>query len=368
MTRTDRYRGWWGVLLLVQVATGWAAALRLDEVLGGDRLDGYVRAEQPRTFVFPRDHGAHPAFRSEWWYLNATLEDARGAAYGVQFTLFRQALRPTRRFNSPWDARQVYLGHLAVSDVEGHRHVVAERLARAHPRLAGVRAEPFHVWLDGWELFAPGPDLTGLTLDASAPRLAVRLELQPARPVVLQGDAGLSRKGPDQASYYYSLPRLSASGTLRIDGAEVAVQGLAWLDREWSTSVLGQGQSGWDWFSLHLDDADLMLFQLRRRDGARDPFDQGTWIRADGSHIGLHGDAFSLHPTAHWTDADGVRWPVSWMAQVTGPDGARELRIEAALDDQRVDGLLRYWEGLVRVLDTAGQQVGEGYMELTGYE
>lgn len=357
------------LLLVLAAPLAGAAELRLGAVLGGSDGTGFVRAEQPRAFRFPADHGPHPRYRSEWWYLTASLESDTGEAFGVQFTLFRQALRPQPVFENPWDATQVYLAHLAVTDVAAGRHLEAERIARGHPRLAGVLAEPFRAHLDGWSLAARGPDLQGLRLEGATDRFAVSLDLAALKPVALQGDRGLSAKGPNQASYYYSLPRLAASGEVRVGGRAAAVRGTAWLDREWSTSVLGEQQSGWDWFALQLDSGvDLMMFQLRNDTGLRDPYDQGLWVDADGGAHPLRTPDFSLTPLRQWHDRNGVAWPVAWRASVMGPDGPRLLQIEAVLDDQRMDTLITYWEGMVRVLDETGRSIGTGYMELTGYE
>lgn len=345
-----------------------ASQLRLGAVLGDADGDGYARADAPWVFEFPRDHGPHPEFRSEWWYLTANLRAANGDEYGVQFTLFRQALRPEPVIGGPWDASQVYLGHVAVTDVAAGVHQQAERLARGHPRLAGARAEPFRAWIDGWSLGASGPDLAGLTLRAATADFTVNLRLAALKPIVLQGDEGLSAKGPGQASYYYSLPRLAAEGEITLGAGAVPVSGAAWLDREWSTSVLSEAQVGWDWFALQLASGeDLMAFQLRRRDGTRDPYDQGLWVDAAGASSHLSAGDFALEPLRYWRDEQGTAWPVAWALTLTGPGGPRLLRVEAALDDQRMDTLLTYWEGLVKVFEN-GSRVGTGYMELTGYE
>ena len=368
------------LLLLCLPLAASAAPLRLESVLGEPAAgDGaaheFARAEGVRPFVFPEDHGPHPRFRSEWWYLTVNLEDTTGAWYGVQFTAFRQALRPDDAASSPWSVSQLYLGHLALTDVSGGRHLEAERLARGHPRLAGARAEPFRVWVDGWSLGAAetarigGAQLPPLLLQGRADAFAVSLELVPVKPLVLQGDRGLSRKGPEQASYYYSVPRLAASGTIQMAGDTRQVTGTGWLDREWSTSLLSSGQQGWDWFGLQLDGAEeLMAFQLRRDDGQRDPFDQGLWVAADGVSVALGQEDFTLQPLRYWQDERGVSWPVAWQLDLRLPNERRRYTIEAALDDQRMDTLLTYWEGLVRVLDAQGRTAGKGYMELTGYE
>ncbi|MEM8769507.1 MAG: carotenoid 1,2-hydratase, partial [Pseudomonadota bacterium] len=262
-------------------------ALRVGAVLGETDATGFALADAPRSFSFPRDHGPHSAFRSEWWYLTATLEDASAAEFGVQFTLFRQAVAPPlpeqgAQDDNRWATPQVFLGHLAVTDVARGDHREAERFARGHPALAGARAEPFAVWLEDWRLFAED-DGDGWRLQASSGAesgdFAIDLRLASDAPVYFQGEQGLSRKGPGQASYYYSMPRMAASGTVMLDDRAVQVRGTGWLDREWSTSVLSAGQLGWDWFALKLDDGrSLMAFQLRREDGQRDPFDQGLLV------------------------------------------------------------------------------------------
>lgn len=367
MKRRDRLA--LGALLVAAACAASAAELRLGALLGETDDAGFERAEAPRPFRFPEDHGPHPRYRSEWWYLTASLESESGEAFGVQFTLFRQALRPAPVFASPWDTSQVYLAHLAVTDVADAGHLEAERIARGHPQLAGVEAEPFRAYLDGWSLAAAGPGLGGLTLSGTTEQFDVRLRLEPVKPVVLQGNHGLSPKGPGQASYYYSLPRLAARGEIRVGERRRTVTGTAWIDREWSTSVLGEAQSGWDWFALQLDDgADLMMFQLRNDTGLRDPYDQGLWVDADGNAHPLRVPDFRLEPLRHWQDTDGVRWPVAWRASVMTPTGPRQLEIHAVLDDQRMDTLIRYWEGMVRVFDDGGRRIGTGYMELTGYD
>ena len=342
-----------------------AAGLRLADVLGDSRAAGFQFADRVVPFQFPDDHGPHPGFRSEWWYLTVALRSPGGDEFGVQFTLFRQALRPAepQATEDAWRSGQVYLGHLAVTDVNGQRHHEAERLARGHPRLAGVDAAPFAAWIEGWRLASEGTSFLPLRLTGTTPEFAVDLVFTDARPPTPQGDRGLSPKGPDQASYYYSIPRMTATGTLRLPGGTVQVSGLGWIDREWSTSVLAEEYAGWDWFALHLDDGrDLMVFQLRRRDGLPDDHDQGLLIDADGPRP-LDADDFSLAVEREWRDRRHVRWPVGWRLRI----GGDTLLVEAALDDQVMDTSIRYWEGLVRVHTLEGQRVGGGYMELTGY-
>ncbi|MCZ6620119.1 MAG: carotenoid 1,2-hydratase [Gammaproteobacteria bacterium] len=345
------------------VAQRHLALLRLGSVLGETR-EPFSRADEVREFRFPSDHGSHDSFRSEWWYLTVMLDDENGSEFGVQFTVFRQALKAREVSSNPWRSVQVYLGHLAMTDVDRGTHHEFQRLARGHPGLAGVSTAPFAVWMDGWRLHGGDEGFSMLELDARSDEFRVRLDLQPAKPVVLQGDQGLSHKGPDQASYYYSVPRLKVSGELWIKERLHRVTGSAWFDHEWSTSVLGSEHVGWDWFALHFDDgSDAMVFRLRRRDGERDVHDHGVRVTTDGESQRLSGSDYRLVPLTFWRDGEGVAWPVRWQLEL----GDQRLTIEAALKDQRMDTALVYWEGLVHVRDSTGARVGRGYMELTGY-
>lgn len=345
-----------------------AGTLRLGAVLGETALEGFARADAPRRFHFPEDHGPHPAFRSEWWYLTAVLEDAGGNPLGVQFTLFRQALAPPQDGSSPrrenrWQTPQVYLAHFAVTDTLTGTHEASERFARGHPSLAGVTAEPFRLWLEDWQIVARDPSTWQLQVDDGARAASLELSLQGSP--VLQGEGGLSRKGEGQASYYYSLPDIEVTGRVRIDGAERTVRGTAWIDREWSTSVLSVGQLGWDWFALSLQDGRrVMLFRLRRADGTRDPFDQGMISAPGEPDRPLTADDFDLVPERVWRDDAGSAWPVGWRVRI----GGETWSVAAVLDDQRLDTSIRYWEGLVTVRDEAGERLGRGYLELTGYD
>ncbi|MDH3643821.1 MAG: carotenoid 1,2-hydratase, partial [Gammaproteobacteria bacterium] len=321
-------------------------------------------ADAVRDFSFPADHGPHQGFRSEWWYLTVMLSNDLGAEFGVQFTVFRQALEPASQSANPWRTPQVFMAHAALTAVREQRHWEAQRLARGHPRLAGASGAPFRVWVDGWELRGREGDFARQRLEVAADEFRVALDLDVVKAPVLQGDRGLSAKGPDQASYYYSVPRLSATGTIWVGEVAHQVEGSAWLDREWSTSVLSGEQVGWDWFALQLEDAtEFMAFRLRRADGARDPYDHGLFVDAAGATETLGFEDFLLEPEIYWHDDQGVGWPLQWRLTV----GDRLLRVRAAVPDQRMDTSIVYWEGLVGVFDDSGRRLGRGYMELTGY-
>lgn len=338
--------------------------LRVSQVLGETDLD-FARAEAPRAFVFPDDHGPHPEYRSEWWYLTAVLDTADGDDMGLHFTLFRQALGNVSGA-SPWQVNQAYLAHLAVTDVKAGTHRTAQRFTRAHNQAAAVTSDPFDLRILDWHVTQVGSDPWQLRMEAADARrgLAVDLMLTQTRPVMLQGEQGLSHKGPGQASYYYSIPRIAVTGQVSLDEQVQSITGTAWLDREWSTSVLGSHLVGWDWFALQLDSGeDIMLFQLRRKDGTRDPYNHGARRPPGQPQRKLAADDYTLTPIRHWVDQDGVAWPVSWMIE-----GIAEspLEVTALLDDQLMELGLVYWEGLVEVKQS-GQRVGRGYLEMTGY-
>ena len=326
-----------------------------------DADQGFAKAERSRQFAFPLDHGPHSAFRSEWWYLTAVVADAHGRQFGVQFTLFRQGLEP--RGNEPanaWRSGQVFMGHAAVSDIHRRRHWQDERLARGHPALAGAMASPFRVHIEGWQLASVGDPFWPLRLELETRQFAVELTLTGTKPIVAQGEGGLSRKGPDNASHYYSIPRIDAAGAVTVDGESHAVAGSAWLDREWSTSVLAAEYAGWDWFALRLEDGrDLMLYQMRRVDGQPDHYNSGALVAADGSVRILSADDFSLAATERWQE-----WPVAWRLTLRDEP---PITVRAAFEDQVMDTAVRYWEGVVYVDDRDGNRLGAGYMELTGY-
>ncbi|HVP33920.1 MAG TPA: lipocalin-like domain-containing protein [Steroidobacteraceae bacterium] len=340
---------------------------------------GFAQAAAPRVFAFPRDHGPHPEFRQEWWYLTGNLDGAGGERFGFELTFFRFALAPPAGGaaedtmppgSSAWRTREVYLAHFAISDVAARRFRYAQKLERAALGLAGAEAAPLRVWIDDWSLAASGAGSADLKLAAAQQGYSLELELHPLTAPVLNGESGLSRKSdaPGAASYYYSIPRLEVHGELVSEGRPLAVHGLAWLDREWGSGGLGSDQAGWDWFALQLDDGTtLMFYALRRRDGSRDPHSAGTWVESPGAARALTSAAVDIDAIDHWTGSDGVRYPSAWRLRV--PSLALDVEVHPVLADQELKVSPRYFEGAVDASGTrAGRPLhGRGYVELVGY-
>lgn len=350
-----------------------AAGLNVSAALGGTEQSGYQRAERPRAFHFPEDHGPHPEFRNEWWYLTGNLSDAAGRQFGYQWTLFRIALSPEPPVaDSAWRTHQVYMAHFALTDVKGEKHHGFERFSRGAIGLAGAQAVPFRVWLEDWVLSGTNTDTWPMRLQVKEGGLAVDLSLQANQPVVLQGDRGLSQKSaePGNASYYYSHPRLLTWGTVTVDGETFTVSGASWLDREWSTSALGSEQTGWDWLALHLDDGqDLMFYRLRHRDGSMDAFSRGMLRDQRAETRLLNREEVDLQPQGEWISPhSGDRYPAAWRLRL--PSEALDVTITPKVADQEMRLTVRYWEGAVTVSGQAGGQPvqGQGYLEMTRYE
>jgi predicted secreted hydrolase len=348
------------------------ASLSVADTLRAANDEGFAKALAPREFRFPADHGPHPEFRTEWWYYTGNLATDGGRRFGFQLTFFRSALAPEMpERESAWATRQAWLAHFTVTDVEGGRFHSVERWSRGALGLAGARTAPFRVWLKDWSAAEIGGPATPMHLTATESDIGIDLVLQSGKPPVLQGERGLSRKSaePGNASYYYSLSRMPAAGTVRVGGDAFAVTGLAWMDREWSTSSLGSDQMGWDWFSLQLSDGwDLMLYQLRRRDGTVDPASSGTLIDPAGESRPLKPADFRIEASDEWRSPRSVaRYPARWRLRI--PSENLDLEVRPLLADQELDVSFRYWEGAVTIEGThRGRPVrGNGYVELTGY-
>jgi predicted secreted hydrolase len=332
----------------------------------------FERALNPRKFVFPRDHGPHDAFRTEWWYFTGNLDGADGRQFGYELTFFRFALSDKIRVSpSAWRTNQLYMAHLTLTDAQAKRFYTDERFSRAANGLAGAESDSYHVWLYDWSAKAENPTDFPLRLRAKSGQFAVDLLLESHKGPVLQGEDGLSRKSAESgnASYYYSYTRLATRGSLRIADKEYPVTGDSWMDREWSTSALSRDQSGWDWFALQFsDNSELMFYRLRRKDGRQDEFSAGSLVRADGAKAMLKRQDVIIEETGQWLSPHTkIRYPSGWRLRVPGQRLAVE--IVPLIDDQELNVSVRYWEGAVKISGTKqGQPIsGRGYVELAGY-
>jgi predicted secreted hydrolase len=328
----------------------------------GTAADGFALPQRPAQFEFPADHGPHPDYRIEWWYLTATLQGPDGTDYGVQWTLFRSALAP--RAAEGWEATQLWMGHAGLTTPD--THYSAERLARGGIGQAGARAEPFSAWIDDWAMTSTagaGQDAyDALSVTARGDGMAYELDLQATGPLVFHGDDGYSVKSPEgQASYYYSQPFYEVRGTLDLPGGTVPVTGTGWLDREWSSQPLSETQEGWDWVSLQFaDGARLMGFSLRETGGG--VFTSATWIAPDGTTTAYPDGALSMTPLADTTVA-GREVPTEWRIEL--PDRGVDITTAPLNARSWMDVSVSYWEGPLRF---SGSHAGRGYLEMTGYE
>ena len=369
---------WWGREWLRRLGFGRdeapppdpGAGWHLADLLSGE-APGFERAERPRPFEFPRDHGPHETFRTEWWYFTGHLRTADPAAaaareFGYQLTFFRFGLVPpdTALGPSRWAARHVYMAHFALTDLAAGRFRAYERLGRGALDIAGASAE--RVWIDAWSLSGPP---WPLRLRAAGPEYGIDLRLHAGKPIVAQGDRGLSRKSERAASYYYSASRLPTRGRVRVGEREYEVRGESWWDREWGSGTLAPDQVGWDWFALQIDrDRELMVYRLRRKDGVPDPYSAGQWIGADGETLPLGTSDFAIDVLDDWRSPHtGATYPARWRLRVPALDA--DLVVTPRLADQEVVLSVRYWEGAVTVEGTlSGEPAsGLGYVELTGY-
>ena len=332
--------------------------------------EGYMQAEKGAVLSFPQDHGGHPDYRIEWWYLTANLQDTEGRPYGAQWTLFRTAVRPHDP-NAPinaWQSGQVFMAHFALTWPDGHE--AFQRYARgdaADESRTGVTSSPFSAWLDDWSLLSTTSQWLPLEARARQDRYALKLALDSSKPLVLQGENGFSQKHPQGGgSFYYSHPFLQASGELSIDGERIPVSGQAWLDHEWSSQFLQADQAGWDWFALHLESGEkLMLFRLRQRDGSPGgDYQHGALISPEGESILLDPSRIGFEVLG--TDQiAGRTLPLHWRIEL--PEINRSLDIKALHPDQWMDVDFPYWEGVVMVSGRGPGNRGKGYLEMTGY-
>ena len=353
------------VLLFLLVAALFAGA--------AGAAEPFATPRPGRIFKFPADHGAHPDFKTEWWYWVGHLKSSEGEAFGYQLTFFRTALRrPDALARSAWSLNTVYFAHLAVTDPARGRFRFREKVGRGALGLAGATPDRLHVWIGDWQARQEGE---GFHLEAGDQGLGLDLHLTPRKPPALHGEGGFSPKSAHDlaASYYYSITRLASQGHLFLDGRALKVSGASWMDHEFFSGSMAPDQVGWDWFAIQLQDgSDLMLYLLRRRDGSLDSASAGTLVDPQGQTRHLKLADFQVKASGVWKSPhSGAVYPAGW--QVLIPGAGLELTLTPTLADQEiragVPAQVSYWEGQVRVQGRAGARPlsGMGYVELTGY-
>ena len=330
--------------------------------------EGWRLAQPGYHFEFPRDHGPHFDYRTEWWYLTGNLRSSEGREFGYELTFFRYGYRsPSNRLpvRSRFVMDDVKFAHFTITDIAQKKFYASQRISRGGYHDAGFLSGSKLVWISDWEL-----DLdSGFQATATNGREAIQLNLQPEKQPVLQGKDGFSQKaaGDGHASQYYSITRLNTKGTLRVNGVTCQVTGLSWFDREWASNQLAPDQAGWNWFALQLSDGtDLMLYQMRLRNGGIDPYSTGKLVDSAGVATDL--DDFVLVPTQYWSNPQShARYPIGWHLRI--PRSQIDLEITTPVPEQELKLAVTYWEGAIRVNGTrAGRPVhGVGYLELTGY-
>ena len=334
---------------------------------------GFLSADGSRSLIFPEDFGAHEDFRTEWWYYTGNLQTAEERHFGFELTIFRVGLLPQAvelPDDSRWYGHSVYFAHFAVSDIANEKFYAFERYSRPGPGLAGAQADPYRVWLEDWNISELTPGVYHVW--AAQEDVTLDLTLTDEMGVVLHGENGHSRKGEDvnNASYYYSQPRLIAQGSVKVAGLAYSVSGLVWKDHEFSTSVLDKNQIGWDWFSLQFEDGPaLMLFQLREHGGGLSASSSGTFMDTHGTPELIQKNGFSISVLDQWRSphTQGM-YPAAWQIELTDPHCLLEVRPWMA--DQEIHfPAVTYWEGAVRFEGTCNGALarGNGYVELTGY-
>ena len=385
-------------ILFSEPKTEIEATISAAQALSGSDTEGFTQALAPREFVFPGDHGAHPGFKTEWWYYTGNLFTEEGRQFGYQFTIFRNQLSPSdadfARINqeepvlmnpeeegardSEWSTNQLYLAHFAISDVSKKDHVFDERYSRGTAGLAGASVDPYRIWLEDWEITRVKDS------KASDKRFQMRIKaemsngtaldivLNPQKPLVLQGEEGYDKKGGEDgnASYYISFTRMQTEGLLKKEGESLAVSGLSWMDHEWSTSALDSGQTGWDWFSIQLSNGyELMYYQIRNVDPDLAPQTTGSLVTPNGQKRDLDQGEVRLEVLEYWASPHtGARYPVQWTLAI--PSEELEMDVTTVFDDQEMTVSVQYYEGALQVSGKFRDEAidGNGYIEMTGYE
>lgn len=340
---------------------------------GGLAQDAFETPRPGRAFEFPRDHGAHPEYKTEWWYFVGHFKAESGEALGYQLTFFKVALRqPGPKARSAWSLNTIYFAHLAVTDPGKRSFLFREKAGRGALGLSGARPGTLRVWIDDWQAELKGDEFY---LKAQDNGLGLDLRLKPLKPPALHGEDGFSRKSAkfNSASYYYSLSRLATQGTITVAGRRLAVSGVSWMDHEFFTSAMAPNLAGWDWFSLQLDDGwDLMFYVLRHKDGSVDAASSGTLIDPQGRTRHINLADFQIKATGAWTSPHtGAKYPAGW--EITLPSADCHLRLTPVLSDQEIrsqaPAQVTYWEGEMKIAGSRNgvPVTGQGYAELTGY-
>ncbi|MBS1806791.1 MAG: carotenoid 1,2-hydratase [Acidobacteria bacterium] len=343
------------LLSLVFAQTEWKQA-----------LSGY-------QFDFSRDHASHPEYKIEWWYYTGNLATADGHRFGYQLTFFRVGVDQQPVNPSRWAVRDLYMAHLAVTDIDGKKFKYAEKLNRAGVGWAGAETDRYRVWNEDWQ--AQQNEARQTLLKATDEGISIELELEPGKAPVIHGQNGVSQKGSQvgNASHYYSQTRMPTRGTIVMDGQRFEVTGASWMDHEFGTSFLEKEQKGWDWLAIQLEDGtDVMLYQFRRNDGALDLHTSGTIIDANGKATAISAADFTLEPIQKWRSPQtGAEYPTKWIVKI--PARNLEFEVRATIENQELitNGStgVSYWEGAIWVEGkSSGRLVkGRGYLEMTGY-
>jgi predicted secreted hydrolase len=333
--------------------------------------EGWREATAGYQYNFPRDHASHNDYKIEWWYYTGNLETSTGRRFGYQLTFFRTGITPQVTNPSRWAVRDLYMVHFCISDIERKTFHSFEKLNRAGIGWAGAETDFYRVWNENWQAQLDGKEHL---IKADNGEYQLDLRLSSDKSEVIHGENGISQKGAlaGNASHYVSLTRLRSTGNITVGGETFAVTGLSWMDHEFGTSFLEESQTGWDWFSVQLNDnRELMMFQIRRADGSIDSRSSGTLIEADGRAIHIPFGEFSLKPTgARWrSEASGATYPVEWLIDL--PRFDLQLKVKAAFDNQELktaeSTAVTYWEGSVNIEGANGERKGRGYLEMTGY-
>jgi predicted secreted hydrolase len=358
------------VLLLVSQPAPTLMAQSASEQRYSVALPGY-------RYEFPRDHFDHPDYQTEWWYYTGNVKSADGHGFGFELTFFREGVNRDTAKTNAWDLRDLYLAHLALSDLDDGHFYHAERTNRAGPGIAGVSGADRRIWNGNWQIRWNGDEQTLAAVDR---RFELRFTLRSEKPPVIQGENGVSQKaaGPGHGSHYISLTHLATSGSIVLKGKKFQVTGLAWTDHEFFTHQLEKDQIGWDWFSVQLaDNTEFMLFRIRRKDGSVEPFSAATFVDEHGQSFHLRSTQFSLQPVGEtWTSpVTKATYPIQW--EIAVPKLGLELGVKTPLSSQELTGgaangtlTPSYWEGAVTYEGTrSGSKIsGVGYLEMTGYD